>query len=416
MTALSNIGGFGSMLIGAKKQGYRILGNIETRPYYFGEIFEKNFNAPHYSSYEEYKKENSEYPDLIIGHTDCGSYSTLSTTKKFNRYIEQDKKDTMDFIIPIKELRPKFFVLDNLPGILELFPASYWHEHLPEYDIHFEWISNYHYGNTQKNRKRVFVIGSLRELGYFFVPNEHHHSTTVWDVIKDLPQDSDIPEIHHVHKKDDDIVIEYSRHRIDIDLKNTLEENKKNPFITYREFKEFLKKNKVGALLKYRNHKDEVRQRPGFRVIDIHKHSPVLTGGMGMGSDNSYKSTNLLPFTLRERLRIQGAPDDFNLYPVDLSEDEESYRKLVRQTAKFMPVNFTTFLTQDIKDFLEGTRDISKYSKKRCIPNNHFIDRAKREFCKETGYSNLNKVCKFCSLKDDCTSEKRMLQIWGGTQ
>ena len=43
MKALGMICGIGSMLIGAKRQGYDIVGNIEWRPGYWTGTFEHNF-------------------------------------------------------------------------------------------------------------------------------------------------------------------------------------------------------------------------------------------------------------------------------------------------------------------------------------------------------------------------------------
>ena len=43
MKVLGVFGGIGSMMIGAKKQGYQVIGNIEDRKYFFTGTFEYNF-------------------------------------------------------------------------------------------------------------------------------------------------------------------------------------------------------------------------------------------------------------------------------------------------------------------------------------------------------------------------------------
>ena len=43
MKVLGVFGGIGSMMIGAKQQGYEVIGNIEERPMFFTGTFEANF-------------------------------------------------------------------------------------------------------------------------------------------------------------------------------------------------------------------------------------------------------------------------------------------------------------------------------------------------------------------------------------
>ena len=60
--------------------------------------------------------------------------------------------------------------MDNLARSLEVVDWEYYNENLPDYDIHIEWVSNHGYGNIQKHRKRMFIIGSRKELGFYFIP------------------------------------------------------------------------------------------------------------------------------------------------------------------------------------------------------------------------------------------------------
>lgn len=72
-----------------------------------------------------------------------------------------------------------------------------------------------------------------------------------------------------------------------------------------------------------------------------------------------------------------------------------------------MPVEFCTFLTQQIKNFLEGTRGEGDYTQKRLINPNNYVDQNKYGFCQTVGYSNQGKVCEFCGSKKYCELVKQ---------
>ena len=63
-------------------------------------------------------------------------------------------------------------------------------EKLPDYDLFPEWISNWGYGNVQKNRNRMFMLGALRKEKWDFGPSNELMSiaTKSGDVIRDCPR------------------------------------------------------------------------------------------------------------------------------------------------------------------------------------------------------------------------------------
>jgi hypothetical protein len=121
-----------------------------------------------------------------------------------------------------------------------------------------------------------------------------------------------------------------------------------------------------------------------------------------------------MPFTIRERAKLGGCPDDFIFIPNKENELKSWHNNLIHQTGKFMPVEFTSFLTQQIKDFLEGVRKDENYTQKRMIKSKPIVDEAKYNYCKEIGYSNKEKVCEYCGSKLYCklqNFEKRQTKI-----
>lgn len=397
MKALGMICGVGSMLIGAKRQGFEIVGNIEWRKYYHTGTFEHNFPESFMintlDELDDQKLKKCKDLDLIIGHTECGNFSQMRANKN-NAIDAGDKGDIPEFVEAVKRLRPKFFVMDNLPKSLIVADWAYYASELPDYDIHFEWISNFNYGNIQKNRKRLFVIGSKKELGFYFIPGEFDHNTSIIDRLKTID-----PEAENNERLDLDLVYSgWGRYNFDPNYINkSVDENR----ITLRELQGFLKDLPLNNIIPYYNRKGERKLRIGFYPIDVNGHAGVLSGG-GAAFDNHFRSDTLFPFTPRERAKIQGCPDDFVFFPKNVTQTNKGYGSLIKQTGKFMPVEFCTFITAQIKAFLMGERNEGDYTQKRMVSENIYVDKNKYDFCQMEGYTNQEKVCKFCGSKKYC--------------
>lgn len=185
------------MLIGAREAGFEIVGNVEWRPYYrvkdpegrntFTENFPGAFMERAWDGLIPAQLNAVMECDLLMAHPDCGPYSVLSGAnfkgKSANEYAAATASDIPILVEGISRIRPRFFVSDNLPRSLLGFTMREWHAALPDYDLFPEWVSNYHYGNVQKNRRRLFMIGALREEHYVFVPGERGNLVTLRDVM-----------------------------------------------------------------------------------------------------------------------------------------------------------------------------------------------------------------------------------------
>lgn len=403
LKALGMICGVGSMLIGAKRQGFEIVGNIEWRKYYHTGTFEHNFPGSfmvdRIEDLDQEKIKACRDLDLIIGHTECGNFSNMRANKT-NAIDAGDKGDIPQFIEAIKKLRPKFFAMDNLPKSLIVADWAWYMENLPDYDIHFEWVNNYGYGNVQKNRKRLFVIGSLRELGFYFIPGEFEHDTTIIERLEEISPDAENNERLDL----DAIYGGWGRYQFDRDyIPKPIEENR----LTLRDFQSLIKDYPNNINFPYFNKKGEQKFKIGYSKINVEGPAMVLSGGGGTCYDNHFRSDTLYPFTIRERAKIQGCPDDFVFLPKGVTQTGKQYGSLIKQTGKFIPVEFCTFLTQQIKNFLEGTRGEGDYTQKRLINPNNYVDQNKYGFCQTVGYSNQGKVCEFCGSKKYCELVKQ---------
>ena len=315
---------------------------------------------------------------------ECGNFSNLRVKKTAKLKDAADLPLFADLII---EFKPKFFVMDNLPKSLMGFTIESWMDKLSkEYNLFPEWISNYHYGNTQINRRRFFLIGARKEYEDFvFQPGEFEHDKMLGDVIGDLPLTKNILEINHVHSHDSSVLKGWGPHNFDLTIGKD--------HVTLADFKEVIRDYRPKKNFTYYNRSGESKLRPGYLKIVLDNYSPVLFGG-GSAPDNHYRADTLNPLTMRERLRIQGAPDDFILQPLDYMDDNATYMAVYKQTGKFMPVEFCHYIADQIQHYLEG-KEFKRATGKRFIKTNPYINYAKKESCRLY-------MCKECWMKSGC--------------
>jgi site-specific DNA-cytosine methylase len=190
LTALGITCGIGSMLGAARQAGFEVLGNHEWRKYYHKKdpdgknTFRENFPGAYFvEKYPQQGEKFSPKVDVVYGHPECGSFSALNFSNKGYKEQQQTASDIPLFLHAIATVKPRFFVMDDLPRAFIGLPMSEYHMILPEYDLFPEWVSNYHYGNVQLNRKRMFMIGALKSERWAFRPGEFRHEKTVKDVI-----------------------------------------------------------------------------------------------------------------------------------------------------------------------------------------------------------------------------------------
>jgi site-specific DNA-cytosine methylase len=393
LTAIGITSGIGSMLVGAKQLGFNILGNIEWRKYYHRKdeegqnTFRKYFHAPLYSSTEQMVPEDVERmsnADIAFGHPECGNFSTMSASvqrKEGETLLEMRNKpgDIPLFVDLIKKLKPRYFVQDNLPKSLMGYPIERWAKELPEYDLFPEWISNAGYGNVQKFRKRFFMIGALKSENFIFHPEEHDYPLNLEDVIADLP------ELNH------------DEHNLDLNM------NKGAGIfgpetMTWAQYRDWMLENKEGITIPYLAKDGTWKKHIGWRKGFKNGYVPVLTGGCPIA--NPFTG---LPFSIRERCRIQGLPDDFEIIGTIYKEDgtwaHNRNNSVIRQTGKCMPVQFCKYITKQIKDNLED-KIKGMPEPKRVLNHNPLINEAKKWYCKNVGYEYQLAVCTQCWIKN----------------
>lgn len=134
--------------------------------------------------------------DIIVGGPPCQGFSL---TGPRNFYDERNKL-YIEFLRVVKDIKPKAFIIENVPGLATLFKGQVKDRIIEEfskigYSVTSKILNASDYGVPQ-NRKRIFFVG-LKSKKTFEFPYPTHFDqkalpifekkVTVWDAISDLP-------------------------------------------------------------------------------------------------------------------------------------------------------------------------------------------------------------------------------------
>lgn len=194
MKLVSLFAGAGGMDLGFRKAGFRIIWANEYDSTIW-ETYEKNHGLC-LDRRDIRKVESSEIPecDGIIGGPPCQSWSEAGALGGIN---DERGKLFYDFIRILRDKQPKFFVAENVSGMLADI-----HKHAVEdiirmfkaagYNMHIKLLNAVDYGIPQ-DRKRVFYIGVREDLNISFeFPLPFGKKTILKDAIWDL-KDTALP-------------------------------------------------------------------------------------------------------------------------------------------------------------------------------------------------------------------------------
>lgn len=152
-----------------------------------------------------YKKEDI---DVIIGGPPCQGFSTLG-----KRFIDDPRNKLFkEYVRIVDEIKPKFFVMENVAGILSMEKGNVLKNILESfknigYKVEYKLLNAAEYGVPQL-RERTIFIGTRTNVEIKY-PEKTHSLTgeagykkaiTLWDAIGDLPQ-SDTEEIIEYSKE-----------------------------------------------------------------------------------------------------------------------------------------------------------------------------------------------------------------------
>ncbi len=324
MRLISLFAGAGGLDLGFEKAGFEIVVANEYDKTIW-ETYEKNHTAELIKG-DIRDLESKKLPecDGIIGGPPCQSWSEAGSLRGIN---DPRGKLFYEYIRLIKDKQPKFFLAENVKGMMAERHNSAVAEIVNSfeeagYNVFIKLLNANDYGVAQ-DRKRVFYIGFRKDLNINFeFPYEQDYKPVLRDVIWDL-KDTAIP---------------------------ALDKNKTNgencECLNHEYF--------VGAYSTIFMSRNRVRQwnQPAFTVqasgrqCQLHPQAPIMPkveknlNKFAEGYENLYRR-----LTVRECARVQGFPDDFIFYYSSL---QNAYKMI----GNAVPVGLAFEIAKQIKKYL----------------------------------------------------------------
>ena len=337
MNILSLFSGCGGLDLGFERAGFNIPVANEFDPAIY-ETFKANHPKTHLveGDVRQITKENI-LPfvkgdiDGIIGGPPCQSWSEAGSLKG----IEDARGQLFfDYIRLLREIRPKFFLAENVSGmladrhsiavqnILNLFEQS-------GYDVSLTLVNAKDYGVAEE-RKRVFYIGFRKDLEIRFrfprgTTTDDNKKLTLRDIIWDL-QDTAVPAGPK------------NRHN-PVAINN-------NEYFTGAFSPIFMSRNRVKSW-----DEQAFTVQASGRQCQLHPQAPKMEKfgkndcRFVEGAEHLYRR-----MTIREVARVQGFPDGFQF----IYKDTNNAYKMIGNA---VPVNLAYEIAVAIKKFLEGKGD-----------------------------------------------------------
>ena len=332
MNLLSLFRGCGGLDLGFKRAGFKILVANEFDKNIF-ETFKENHRDTHLIEGDIRKiSKNDIIPYLsgeiigIIGGPPCQSWSEAGNLIGIN---DERGKLFFDYIRLLREFTPKFFLAENVSGmlaerhskavkvILKLFKDA-------GYQVTLNLVNAKDYGIAEE-RKRVFFIGFRNDLGISFQfprgsTEEDNKKITLRDVIWDLQYNA-LPAEKNYHNP------------------NAINNNE---YFTGGFSPIFMSRNRVKSW-----DEQAFTVQASGRQCQLHPQAPkMIKFGKNdcrfvAGKENLYRR-----MTVREIARIQGFPDDFKFIYKNIND---AYKMI----GNAVPINLAYEIAVAIKNVLE---------------------------------------------------------------
>lgn len=275
--------------------------------------------------------------DVIIGGPPCQGMS-LSGPRKFD---DPRNKLYLSYIRLVKEIQPKAFVIENVPGLVGLFGGQIKDSIIEKftemgYHIEYKILCSADYGVPQ-SRKRVVFVGT--KVGSFEYPAINPNVVTCSMALSDLPalEDELGEEVSNYATLPQNYYQQLMRRRSDVVLNHVAASHSD-------------KVKKIIALVpdggNYKNLPEEYRESRNFHVAwtRFASNKPAPTIDTGHRHHFHYKY-NRVP-TVRECARLQSFPDDFKF----LGNKTQQFR----QVGNAVPPLMAQAIAEQVKKMLEG--------------------------------------------------------------
>ncbi len=262
--------------------------------------------------------------DVIVGGPPCQGFS-LSGARNF---YDSRNRLYLDFIRLVKELKPRAFIIENVPGLASLFQGQVKERIIREfqelgYTVNAQILTASDYGVPQ-NRKRIVFVG-LKGKEKFEFPKATHYLTesalpisgkkkvTVSEAISDLP---------NLRKDMGAEELEYEA-PANSEYQKFMRKGSKKIY-NHVASKHTEQTTKIISLVpeggNYKDLPEHLRDTRNFHVAWTRLHSKKPSPTIDTGHRHHFHpSENRVP-TVREAARIQSFPDSFKFVGTKTSQ------------------------------------------------------------------------------------------------
>ncbi len=325
--------GAGGLDRGFEEAGFRVVWSNEYDKSIW-ETYEKKFPKAKLDKRSITEIDPDDLPDEldgIIGGPPCQSWSEAGALRGIDDHRGQL---FFDYIAMIKAKTPKFFLAENVSGILAARHRGAFIKILQSfaelgYNVSYSLLNANDYGVPQ-DRLRVIIVGYLEQYGKIFIPPKpESYKPVLRDAIKDL-----------------------AKNVVPAGDKNKTNPNQKfinHEFMTGGFSTIFLSRNRVRPW-----NKPSFTIQAGGRHAPLHPQAPeMVTHGVNdkrfvKGKEDLYRR-----LSVRECARIQTFPDNHIFYYTNIAD---GYKMI----GNAVPVNFAVHLAKQIKKDLANTKPINR--------------------------------------------------------
>lgn len=342
MKIASFFSGAGGLDRGFENAGFKVVWSNEYDKTIW-ETYEKNFPKTHLDKRSIVDIDPTDLPlniDGMIGGPPCQSWSEAGAL----RGIEDHRGQLFfNYIEMIEARRPKFFLAENVSGILASRHRSAFLRILDRfaelgYNVSYSLLNANDYGVPQ-DRYRVIIVGYLEQYGKLFIPPKPEKTKPILkDAIKDLEKN---------------VVPAGDKNKTNPKQKISNHEYMTGGFSTI-----FLSRNRVRPW-----DKPSFTIQAGGRHAPLHPQAPeMVTYGVNdkrfvEGKEHLYRR-----LSVRECARIQTFPDEHVFYYNSVADG-------YKMVGNAVPVNFAEHLARQIKKDLTGAKsfDPKKFKKGKVV-------------------------------------------------
>lgn len=312
--------GAGGLDLGFNKAGFNTIWANEYDKTIW-DTFETNFPNVKLDkrSISEIKSKDIPTTDGIIGGPPCQSWSEAGAGRGI-----KDKRGQLffDYIRILQEKKPKFFLVENVVGILQPKHSKAFNCFLQKFEeagylLSWKLLDANDY-NVPENRLRVIIVGYRKDLNKKFVfPKPQKYKPTLKDAISDLPE-----PVKALKKNKTNGILNIPNHEYMIGTFSPI----------------FMSRNRVRSW-----NEPSFTIQAGGRQCPLHPQAPKMLfieqnkRQFVPGKENLYRR-----FSIRECARIQTFPDTFIFKYKDLTDG-------YKMVGNAVPVNLAKVIAKQIK-------------------------------------------------------------------